>query len=171
MPKLELKDDVDLKAVLEHVRSQFQYHARQRLESIRYFFAALAVFSVAYVSAHAGKASASGGIDSQSAPTVPLVLSLTALLVTLAFWALDYRNAQLVQIDELAVREIERQVAMKYGLVSFEAVAACEKPGQLRRYGNVMKFIFGYFTLLFAVVLVWDMASIALELLAAYKQK
>jgi hypothetical protein len=99
-----LPDNQDLKSILEHVRGQFQYHAGQRLNTIRYFFVTYAVFVAAYVGTFTGKA-----LDVP--PYTKLILSIMALAVTLSFWALDTRNQQMVHTDEHGLNEIEELVS------------------------------------------------------------
>lgn len=130
---LNLAENADLKALLDHARSQFQYHAKQRLDSIRYYFIAYGIFATAYFNSFGAHR-----------PIYTAVVALTAGGITAAFWVLDWRNAQMVEIDEDSVIELEAEVARKYSLKEFEAVKKCAKPNQWRRYHNVMKIVFCY---------------------------
>jgi hypothetical protein len=143
--ELPSKERDDLKSILEHVRSHFQYHAGQRLIAIRYFFLAYAAFVAAYVSA-VGK------------PDVPLyALSGVALLLTLAFWGLDVRNVQMVEINEDGLKEIEKLVTDRYHLEKFEMAKRWhDERGQVCTYGVIVHLMFGAFTLLSAAAAIRD---------------
>src|SRR6516164_2357539 len=112
MPNPSLPDNCDLKAILDHVRGQFQYHATQRLNTIRYFFVAYAVFVAAYVN-----------IATRNLINSPyylqFILSLSAAVITIGFWILDIRNAQLVHINEEGLKEIEKLVSEKFDYQMF----------------------------------------------------
>jgi hypothetical protein len=147
--KLGLQDNADLKAVLEHPRSRFEYHAKQRMDSLRYFLAAYVVIAGGYVTA--GRASVNDSLP----PYAHLVMALTALVVTLIFWGFDYRNAQIVNFDEDALKEVEAAVSARYELTAFQMTQASEMPNQWRRYHYLTRLLFTYFTLLsvFAVLI------------------
>jgi len=146
--ELPCKERDDLKSVLEHVRSHFQYHAGQRLAAIRYFFLAYAAFVAAYVSA-IGK------------PDVPLyALSGIALLVTLAFWGLDARNVQMVEIDEDGLKEIEQLVKIRYQFEKFEMAKRWhDERGHVCTYKIIVNVMFALFALLSAAAAVRDLAK------------
>jgi hypothetical protein len=146
-----LPDNHDLKAILEHVRGQFQYHAGQRLNTIRYYFVAYAIFVAAYVGTISG--------STQGVPIyVRFVLALTALIVTLAFWGLERRNVQLVETDEKALKEIERLVADKYSFEHFEMTERQERPHQrMLKYGFIVPFLFLVFTLISGAAVIRDL--------------
>jgi hypothetical protein len=108
---------VDLKSILEHARGQFQYHAGQRINSIRYFFAAYAIFVVAYAGTFT---------KSENAHYVNAVLCAMALIISLGFWALDARNVQMVEVDERALIELEAIVSSRFQLDAFTMTAFWE---------------------------------------------
>lgn len=62
----------------------------------------------------------------------------------------------MVEIDEKALKEIEKEVSDTYALLSFNLSESWEQKTQFRRYGNLMKITFGYFCVLFSLILVWD---------------
>lgn len=101
----------DLTSLLDHARDNFIYHAGQRLTSIRYYFATYAIFVAAYFGTFVRDAQ----IPSYARPGICGV----AIIVTLAFWGLDKRNAELVEIDEKAVGEIEDHLAAEHSLKRF----------------------------------------------------
>jgi hypothetical protein len=139
----------DIKSVLEHVRTQFQYHATQRLNTIRYFFVAYAIFVAAYV-----------GLE--KAPGAPLyfpfVLSATALIITLGFWGLDVRNVQLVHVDERALEEIEELVSEQCHFKFFQMSKNWEKTpfSWLIRYRVIANLLFLVIALISALATVRD---------------
>lgn len=145
------KFTADLKSILDHSRGQFQYHAGQRLAGIRHFFVAWAVFGAAYVTTFQ---------STQSKPLLQLILSTSALIITLAFWGLDARNASMVRVDEDALKEIENQVAKDYELSQFQMADSWEMKESwiFRRYILKYRFItgiiFGYLTLV-SIGAVW----------------
>jgi hypothetical protein len=148
MPNLGLEPKADIEALLEHTRSLFQYHAGQRHDSIRNFFIAFGLFLAVDVTAHTS--------NNSYADYIRLILDTTILILTLIFWGLDYRNSQMVEIDEKALKEIEKEVSDTYALLSFNLSESWEQKTQFRRYGNLMKITFGYFCVLFSLILVWD---------------
>src|SRR5580704_2525119 len=99
----------DYQVLLDHARSLFEYHAGQRLNTIQYFFVAYAIFVAAYVSTITA--------DKQPIdPRIQLTLSGLALIVSLAFFALDLRNQQLVNVDETALKELQTIIGAQYNL-------------------------------------------------------
>jgi hypothetical protein len=111
---LPQKDDV--RSILEHVRGQFQYHATQRLNTIRYFFVAYAIFAAAYVSTMTERVAVPSYVQ--------LTIAFVALVITVGFWMLDWRNVQMIHIDEAALIEIEELVARRYEFEHFEMAKA-----------------------------------------------
>jgi hypothetical protein len=111
----------DCQVLLEHPRSLFEYHAGQRLNTIQYFFVAYAIFVAAYVSTLT--------TDKQTIdPKIQFWLSVLATLISLAFFALDLRNAHLVHVDECALKKLEAKVREQYDLdESFEIAKGWEK--------------------------------------------
>jgi hypothetical protein len=122
-----------VRALLDHARGQFQYHAKQRLDSIRYYFIAYGVFAAAYFNSIGAKK-----------PIYTVAVAVTAAFITVSFWILDFRNAQIVEINELAVAELEGQITNKYHFRHFNGVNNSEKPKQWRRYKKVMPIVFSY---------------------------
>lgn len=93
---------MDLKHLLDHARSLFIFHATQRLNSIRYYFAVYVVFFGGYIAVLR---------DSEIDETIRLcVLSAIAFsgaAVSWVYYKLDKRNAELVQVDENAMHFLE----------------------------------------------------------------
>jgi hypothetical protein len=142
---LRLPKDADLRALLDHARSQFQYHAKQRLDSIRYYFIAYGIFTAAYFNSTVVKR-----------PAYTFLVAVTAAFITVAFWALDFRNAQMVEIDERSVIELEGAATKEYGLTHYEAMKECEKPDQWRRYKYVMRVVFTYLLAVSLLAAIWS---------------
>jgi hypothetical protein len=110
----------DYQVLLDHARSLFEYHAGQRLNTIQYFFVAYAIFVAAYVSTITA--------DKQPIdPRIQLTLSGLALIVSLAFFALDLRNQQLVNVDETALKELQTIIGAQYNLQKFNIAKEWEK--------------------------------------------
>ena len=151
-----LPENQDLKSILEHARGQFQYHAGQRLNGIRYFFIAYAIFVTAYV----------GTMGKFYAPDyAQLTLAILAFIVTLGFWGLDVRNVQLVHINEDALKEIEQLVAARYELQKFKMTEACDA----RRY-SILKYSV-IVNLLFLVIALITFAAVVFDLLHVFCAK
>jgi hypothetical protein len=116
----------DLPVLLEHARSLFEYHAGQRLNTINYFFVAYAIVATGYISTLTEKSD--GQADPNKMLSAQLALSALALVVSLAFFALDLRNARLVHVDEFALKELEELIGKKHDLKSFEIAKGWERP-------------------------------------------
>jgi hypothetical protein len=146
----------ELISLLDHARGQFQYHAGQRLTSIRYFFATYAVFAAGYFGLFVK--------DTKAPLFAQLALSVIALIVTLAFWILDVRNAELVEIDEDAMKEIEGKLAPTFGLTQFDMTRNWEHQtyrkvrGECRqrmvKYGFIVRLLFLVIALFSAAAIV-----------------
>lgn len=94
--------------MLSHARSLFEYHAGQRLTSIRYFVIVFSAFAGAYF---AILATPDKGYFHY---LVLAIISLGAAFATDVFRRLDRRNRELVEIDELALLELEELVGTAY---------------------------------------------------------
>ena len=151
MPKPSKPEE--FKLLLDHARGQFQYHAGQRLNTFRYFFVAYAIFVAAYVGTMTGKT---------VVPVyVPLILGIMAFLVTLGFWALDARNAEMVHIDEAALKEIEGLVATEYERKQFEMTEAWDKPRYpLIQYKWIVKLLYSVIALVTLLAVAHDFLRI-----------
>ncbi|PIW28798.1 MAG: hypothetical protein COW30_06655 [Rhodospirillales bacterium CG15_BIG_FIL_POST_REV_8_21_14_020_66_15] len=98
--KMDPKKEISLADALEHARSLFVYSAGQRLTTIRYFFVAYSILAVAYT-----RIITETRFDEQQ-----IYLSATCALatfITLVFFGLDIRNANMVHVEEHAMSEIE----------------------------------------------------------------
>lgn len=157
-PNIRFPESVDLKALLEHSRTQFQYHAKQRIDSIRYFFIAYGLFANAYL----GVISRVPGDQNSNSISVYLAMALgfTAVLISLGFWGLDYRNAQIIHHAEAATRELESSVASHYGISKFRMIERWEYPEQFRRYSNIMNILYAYMTVLSVIAAVYPIVSL-----------
>lgn len=135
----------DLRAVLEHARGLFCYHAQQRLSSIRYFFIAWGIIAVAYSQVFAARASGATNVD-----IILSLLSLAGILLTSSFWALDQRNAQLTHINERALKEIEEQLSKEYGLQFYDMALRAGIEKAIFQYKFIVHILFfSIFTLSF----------------------
>jgi hypothetical protein len=146
----------DFKTVLEHARGQFQYHADQRIRSIQYFFLAYAIFAAAYA----------GTFKLENSPPNPhffnFFLCLMGLIVSLAFWALDRRNVQLVEIDEEALAELEEVISLKFRLASFAMTARWETAPRkwIYRYRIVINILFAIIAIISLVAALNELREI-----------
>ena len=92
----------ELELYHKHYTDLFIYQARQRIDSIRFFMLAVAVLASAIAALGA----------SDFAKTV---LALVGGLVTLLFLRLDYRNSQIVDLDEKPLRELQKLTRKRMG--------------------------------------------------------
>jgi hypothetical protein len=130
---------VDLKSFLEHARGQFQYHAGQRINSIRYFFAAYAIFVVAYAGTFT---------KSENPYFVNVVLCAMALIISLGFWALDARNVQMVEVNERALIELEAIVSSRFQLEAFTMTEFWDAAApEVIRYHKIVNGLFAIIAL------------------------
>lgn len=136
--------DADL---LQHGRELFVYHAGQRLITIRYFFVAYAIFAAGYIGAMTP--ATTGGQDIGG---LRLLITFLAFVITIAFWALDARNSELVKIDEASLKEIERIIQKNKSLTYFNIHERADCPkNTILQYSyvvNIMYFIFFIITFL-----------------------
>lgn len=79
----------------------FSYHAGQRLTAFNFFLVILGAVLVGYVQAITNDLQALG-----------VVLGLFGLLVSLAFWAIDVRNAELVACGRAALDKLEGSLSI-----------------------------------------------------------
>lgn len=91
--------------LLNHARSLFIYHAGQRLNSTRYFFAIYGVAFGGYITVLKEK-----GIDPALQQNALAAIAIFGALVALVYFLLDLRNAELVHVDENAMHFIEKQI-------------------------------------------------------------
>jgi len=88
-------DDVkELELYHKHFTDLFVYQARQRIDTIHFFMLAVAVAANAVVAAGASN-------------FAKAVIAFVAGLVTIVFLRLDFRNAQIVEIDEKPLRYLQ----------------------------------------------------------------
>ena len=132
----------DLRAVLEHARGLFCYHAQQRLSSIRYFFIAWGVIAVGYSGVIAAPPDTFQSDPAQK-DIILSIISFSAVVITTCFWALDQRNAQLTHINERAITELEWKISEIYDLPNFPMAYFSKTESALLQYRNVIHFIFG----------------------------
>ncbi|MFN6935539.1 MAG: hypothetical protein ACK4NZ_10360 [Tsuneonella sp.] len=121
-----------LEACQKHYTDLFVYQARQRIDSIRFYLIAVAVGANAIVGAGTSNAAKS-------------VIALIAGTITLIFLRLDYRNAQIVEIDEKPLRYLQKQTQLAFSVndswVTFGV--AEERRGKLASYGDLIPLLYG----------------------------
>ncbi|MEM6577251.1 MAG: hypothetical protein AAF678_02050 [Pseudomonadota bacterium] len=112
--KEDTEEAFDPKPLLDHARTLFVYHATQRLNSIRYFFAIYAVFVAGYIAVFRDT-----DIDDFK-PFALFVIAALGAFVTAVYRALDLRNAELVQVDENAMHFMEKYMVDRLDETHFE---------------------------------------------------
>ncbi|MEO1494697.1 MAG: hypothetical protein AAFV19_21330 [Pseudomonadota bacterium] len=103
-PKTGDETQPDWYKLLDHSRSMFIYHAGQRLNSTRYFFAIYGVIIGAYISVFKET-----GIN-ETKPYALAGIAVFGFVIALVYFLLDLRNAELVHVDENAMHFVERQI-------------------------------------------------------------
>lgn len=99
----DLDDPKEFEAYSKHYTDLFIYQARQRLDSIRFFFIGFAVFANVIFS---------GQISNK---WVVIVISLAAGIISIVFMRLDFRNAQIVEIDEKPLKDLQEFARSRVG--------------------------------------------------------
>lgn len=94
--------ELDMKHLLDHARALFIFHATQRLNSVRYYFAVYVVFFGGYIAVLRDT-----GIDEGMRQYVLCAIAFSGAAVSWAYYQLDKRNAELVQVDENAMHFLE----------------------------------------------------------------
>lgn len=143
-----------LKDALEHARAMFVYHAGQRLTSLRYFFATLAVLFASIVAMIARNLD---GLDDKAA-ILACFASVVVIMMTGFFWALDYRNQKLVECDEDLLNEVEREYGALAKLNHFCTVKASDNKGSRHiRYGKLLPLMFLLIIVLMLIfiIMIW----------------
>ena len=100
-------DEPDWFKLLDHSRSLFVYHAGQRLNSIRYFFAIYGIIFGGYISV------LSSGETGMKEHFSLAAITLLGAFVASTFHSLDLRNEELVHVDENAMDLAERKILPK----------------------------------------------------------
>jgi len=81
-------------------------------------------------------------------------------VTTIGFLGLEYRNRQLVKINENGVSEIERLVADKFHYEHFQMIRDSEMPNQFIKYSRIVTGLYLWFILIAALALVHDLVRI-----------
>ena len=148
--------DDELKLALQHGRELFIYHAGQRMASIRFYLVALGVVVAGYVGLFS---KGSGGVTRYE-PLSGIILGLIGLVITLCFWALDERNAQLVVIDETLLDAVERKLATRSNIIQYHIIRASNERAiwpQWLTYKAVMPLLFSFFASLSLATIIFSM--------------
>lgn len=133
-------DDQRVYECLKHARELFIYHAGQRHQSIRFYIIAIAA-TVGAFGALIGRAPLN-----ELAYLVGAALCLFVAFVTIVFWLLDARNAELVSNNEDGVRQMEARLAALTGAKELESMEKNDRPSG-PSYSRVMPLFFGAITL------------------------
>jgi protein-S-isoprenylcysteine O-methyltransferase Ste14 len=91
-----LAEDKKLELQLTYAWGWFEYHAKQRLTAFHFFLILVGVLSVAF----------SRAVDGHWVP-IAVALGGFGMLVSIAFFALDIRNEQLVDRGKDALKKLE----------------------------------------------------------------
>ena len=134
-----------LKISHDHGKSLFVYHAGQRHASIRFYLAAFAALVAGFLA-----------LVTSTSPTVVentrdigIGLGVFGVLISICFWALDTRNAKLVDVDEKLVEEVEEELKKLTPFAAIETIQASNKVSwKIGQYKWIMRFVFFSFILL-----------------------
>lgn len=162
---------LDPSSMLAHARSLFEYHAGQRLTSIRYFMVIYGILVTAFFTV------ISNDFPKELSNLFQVGVSALMIIVTVCFWFLDIRNSELVAVNEFALRDLEGYAAgeksavfQKYstirpgrvalhGLNTFQMSEAADKGileiHRIIQYKFVVNALFGLLTILSGVLLGW----------------
>ena len=125
-----------LEVFYKHYTDLFMYQARQRLDAIRFFFVGYAVLANALVSV-------------ASYPWAAFAISMISGIVSLIFLRLDYRNAQIVEIDEKPLKCLQSYTRTIIGSGEYwETFSRLDhKSGRqpLATYGTLVPALYGVF--------------------------
>jgi len=98
----KLRDPKEFEAYSKHYTDLFIYQARQRLDAIRFFFVGFAV--LANIMA-----------DGSRNPWERMFIGVGAGIIALVFLRLDFRNAQIVEIDEKPLKALQEYAMRRTG--------------------------------------------------------
>ena len=131
MSQPDLKDPKEFEAYSKHYTDLFIYQARQRLDAIRFFFVGFAV--LANIMA-----------DSSQGPGTRMFIGLGAGLIALVFMRLDFRNAQIVEIDEKPLKALQDFAARRVdGGDAWRTFARCDaERRKFTSYGGLVWIIY-----------------------------
>jgi hypothetical protein len=116
---------------IEHAWSWFSLHAAQRMQMLNYWLVAMAFLTAAYVSAL--DAGASG---------LAATIGAAGGVASLCFHALERRTRELVGVAEIALRDLEHQLATSTSLESLRLVEASDlRMSKFSRYGTVIRLV------------------------------
>jgi hypothetical protein len=153
-------DDGELKLALEHARALFVYHAGQRIQSLNYYFVAIAVFLSGFGFL------ANSSLSNGKRALVGLVLSIAGIFLTVCFQGLDQRNDQLVERDESLLKWAEKEMADKLNCPAWKITEAAGDPAISKparyRYKKIVPRIFGLYMALIAaggIYAIWPWAA------------
>ena len=126
------------------------YWAGQRLTTIRYFLVVYGIFI-------ASRVQLQEHLTNQDNELTILLISFSALMITIAFWILDYRNATLVESAEHAMDVLERALASKLGFCAIRMALAGKRPAYpITQYRFVMLGVFLVCTAIVSIIVVCD---------------
>lgn len=150
-PAAAHEDTGHLFSALAHGRSLFEYHAGQRQTSLRDFFYAYGLFSGGYVLLF--RTGPMAGVMDELLLAAVAVLSL---VIIATFEKRDQRNAELVDVDEAGLEEIEDRLAAKLRLSRFEITRHSDgnhDASRTHHYSVWVPQMFGVFKLVSVVLL------------------
>jgi hypothetical protein len=102
------------KNALDYAWNWFEYHAHQRMTSFNFFLILAGVIVAGYLKcaelAQQAQSIDEGIIASQFWWLFCLAISLFGILVSIAFWLLDIRNAELVNCGRNSLRKFENSL-------------------------------------------------------------
>ena len=142
-------DSLSQKEILDYAWKWFQYHASQRLLAFNFLLVLMGALSVAYYKA------CELGRNGQAA-----IVALFGVIVALAFFILEIRNEQLVNVGRKALLRIEE-------LPPFSLLPECQVMTEDRRRSKFMSHAFWLRTieLTLLVIFVFALLSSLLKML------
>ena len=131
--------------------SWFALHAGQRLQLVNFWLIAVAFLASAYVQARANHLI-----------SISLGVSATGVIASLAFWRLDVRTQQLVQVAENALEHLERSYEAEGSIGATQLVrASAQMPrSRIDSYKVIIRGLQLSVAVLFALAAVYSIVSL-----------
>lgn len=99
-----MSPDDSIELAIQHARELFIYHAGQRIQSLNFYFVAIAVFLTGF--GFVATAKMTDGVRA----LFGIVLAIAGIYITKLFQDLDKRNEQLVHCDEKLLKAAEQKM-------------------------------------------------------------
>lgn len=94
----------------------FQYHARQRITAFNLFLVLLGAIVAGYLKCAELAISSQASVDMINSRQIwwflALAISIFGIMISIAFWFLDIRNAELVNCGRIALKDLEDSLGL-----------------------------------------------------------